>query len=130
MVKALMTSDAKAGGSEPCGKGTCQVCDQIITTSTFTTKACEEVFKVRGAPLNCNSEKVLYLLRCKMCNDTLYVGKAKTKFVFGLIFIKVNLAYTVFKVFTQILMIEKQLYLRRAKHINNFKKGRRFGNTN
>ena len=26
------------------------------------------------------SEKVLYLLRCKICDDTPYVGKAKTKF--------------------------------------------------
>ena len=51
--------------------------DHIITTNTFTTKACGEVFKIQGGPLNCNSENVLYLLRC---NDTPYVGKAKTKF--------------------------------------------------
>ena len=30
--------------------------------------------------LNCNSEKVLYLPRCKICDDTPYAGKAKTKF--------------------------------------------------
>ena len=54
--------------------------DQIITTSTFTKKVCEEVAKVRSGPLNCNSEKVLYLLKCKICDDTPYVGKAKTKF--------------------------------------------------
>ena len=35
-------------------------------------------FKV--GPLTVNSEKVLYLLRCKICDDTTYVGKAKTKF--------------------------------------------------
>ena len=76
-----------AGGSEPCGKGTCQVYDHIIstkilliTTNTFTAKACGEVFKFQGGPLNCNSENVLYLLRCKICDDTPYVGKAKTKF--------------------------------------------------
>ena len=54
--------------------------DHIITTYTFTTKACGEVFKIDIGPLNCNSEKVLYLLRCTVCDDTLYVGKAKTKF--------------------------------------------------
>ena len=69
-----------AGGSEPCGKGTCQVCDHIITTNTFTKKTCREVFKIQSGPLNCNSKKVLYLLRCKIRDDTPYVGKAKTKF--------------------------------------------------
>ena len=34
--------DDNAGSSEPCGKGTCHVCDHIITTNTFTTKACGE----------------------------------------------------------------------------------------
>ena len=29
----------------------------IITTNTFTTKACGEVFKIQSGPLNCNSEK-------------------------------------------------------------------------
>ena len=56
------------------------MCDHIITTNTFTTKACGLVFKIQSGPLNCNSEKVLYLLRCKICDDTPHVGKAKTKF--------------------------------------------------
>ena len=38
------------------------------------------VCKIQSGPLNCNSEKVLYFLRCKICDDTPYVGKAKTKF--------------------------------------------------
>ena len=80
LVRAALPKMDNAGGSEPCGKGTCQVCDHIITTNTFTTKACGEVFKIQSGPLNCNSEKVLYLLRCKICDDTPYVGKAKTKF--------------------------------------------------
>ena len=36
--------------------------------------------KVQSGPLNCNAEKVLYLLKCKVCGEALYVGKAKTKF--------------------------------------------------
>ena len=51
-----------------------------ITTNTFTTKACGEVFKIQIGPLNCNSEKVLYPLRCKIYDDTTYVGKAKIEF--------------------------------------------------
>ena len=65
-----------AGG----GKGTSQVCDHIDITNTFTAKTCGKVFKIQSGPLNCNSEKVLYLLRCKTCDDTLYVAKTKTKF--------------------------------------------------
>ena len=34
----------------------------------------------RFGEINCNSEKVLYLLKCKVCGDAPYVGKAKTKF--------------------------------------------------
>ena len=62
------------------GVGTCQLCDHIITANTFTTKACVEIFKIQSEPLNCNSEKVLYLLRCKICDGTPYVGKAKRSF--------------------------------------------------
>ena len=80
LVRAALPKMDNARGSEPCGKGTCEVCDHINTTNTFTTKACGEVFKIQSGPLNCNSEKVLYLLRCKICDDTPYVGKAKTKF--------------------------------------------------
>ena len=41
-MRAVLPKMDNAGGSEPCGKGTCQVCDHIITTNTFTTKACGE----------------------------------------------------------------------------------------
>ena len=71
-----------AEDSEPCGKGTCQVCDHIIANNAFTTNTCGEVFKIPSGSPNCSSEKVLYLLKCKICDDTLYVGKAKTKFRF------------------------------------------------
>ena len=50
MRVALPKTD-NVGGSEPCGKGTCQVCDHIITTNTFTAKACGEVFKIQYGSL-------------------------------------------------------------------------------
>ena len=111
-----------AGCSELCGKGTCQMCNHIITTNTFTTKAHGEVFEIQSGPLNCNSEKVLYLLRCKLCDDTPYVGKAKTKFLLQFnnykgkhqSFLKTNRMYhrsvfiqTMFKIATEVLMIGK-----------------------
>ena len=69
-----------AGSSEPFGKGTFQLCGHVITTNTFATKACQEVFEVQRELLNCNSEKVLYFLRCKIFDDTPCVVKAGTKF--------------------------------------------------
>ena len=61
-------------------KGTCQAYDYVIRTNTFTTKPCGEVFKIESGLINCNSEKVLHLLRWKIYEDTPYIGKAKTKF--------------------------------------------------
>ena len=46
LVRAALPKTDSAGGLEPCEKGTCQVCDHIITTNTFTTKACGELFKI------------------------------------------------------------------------------------
>ena len=69
-----------AGRSESCGKGNCQVFDYICDTDAFTTKACGETFKIQSGILNCNSQKVVYLLKCRICGEAPYVGKAKTKF--------------------------------------------------
>ena len=57
LVKATLTKIDNAGSCEPCGEVTCQVCDRIITTNTFTTKACGEVFKIQSGHRNCNSRK-------------------------------------------------------------------------
>ena len=43
-----------ARGFEPCAKGTYQVYDHVITTNTFGTKACGELFIIQSGPLNCN----------------------------------------------------------------------------
>ena len=59
---------------------TCLVCDSINITTTFTTEACQETFKIQKGLLNCDSEKVLYLLKCNVCGEVPYVGKTKTKF--------------------------------------------------
>ena len=65
-------------------KKTCLVCDSISTTTAFTTEAGQETFKIQKGSLNCDSEKVLYLLKCKVFGGVHYVGKAKTKFRYRL----------------------------------------------
>ena len=87
MVRALKTTlseqhnlkPMKTGKCEPYGKETCLVCNSISARS-FTTKAFRETFKTQSGPLNCNSEKVPYLLICKVCGEPPYVEKTKSKF--------------------------------------------------
>ena len=38
---------------------------------------------IESGILNCNSQKVVYLLKCRICDEAPYVGKAKTKFRAG-----------------------------------------------
>ena len=66
LVRAKLPKLDESGRCEPCGKKTCLVCDSISTTTTFTTEACQEGFKIQKGPLNCDSEKVLYLLKWKV----------------------------------------------------------------
>ena len=80
LVRAKLPKLDESGRCEPCGKKTCLVCDSISTVTTFTTEACQETFKIQKGRLNCDSEKVLYLLKCKVCGGVPFVGKAKTKF--------------------------------------------------
>ena len=77
LVRAALPKIDNTEGPEACKKVTNQVYDHIITTKTFTTKPCGEVFKIPSGPLNCNLEKSSYLLRCKICDDTSYVGKTR-----------------------------------------------------
>ena len=37
-------------------------------------------FKIQSDPIDCNSEKVVNIFKCKVCGETRYLGKAKTKF--------------------------------------------------
>ena len=68
------------GRSASCWKRNCQVCDFIYNTDTFTAKACSETFKIQSGIFNCNSQKVVYLLKYVICGETPYAGKAKMKF--------------------------------------------------
>ena len=79
-VRAALLKTNETGKCESCGKKICLVCNSIRATTTFTTEACGEVFKIQSGPLNYSSEKVLYLLKFKVCGEAPYVGKAKTKF--------------------------------------------------
>ena len=57
LVRAALPKRDNAGDSEPRGKGTCQVCDHITTTNSFTTKSCREVFKIPSGPLTVTQKR-------------------------------------------------------------------------
>ena len=62
-VRAVLTKTNETEICESRGKKTCLFYNSIRTTTTLITKTCGETFIIRSGPLNCNSEKVLYLLK-------------------------------------------------------------------
>ena len=51
LVRTALPKIDNAGSAEPCEEGTCQVCDYISITNTFTTKVCGELFKIQRRAL-------------------------------------------------------------------------------
>ena len=78
LVRAKLSKLDESWRREPCGKKTYLVCDSISTTPTFTTEACQETSKIREGPLNCDSEKVLYL--SLLCSSLFPVTKFRYRF--------------------------------------------------
>ena len=64
------------------GKKPCLVCHFVSTTTTVTKKACQETYIIQKGSFNCDSEKMLYLLKCKVCGEVPCTGKAKSKFLY------------------------------------------------
>ena len=60
------------------------VCNFISFTTTFTTEAYQEILKIQKSPLNCDTKKVLYLLKCKTFGEAPYFWNTKTKFCYRL----------------------------------------------
>ena len=56
LIRTTLSKVNESGRCEPCGKKTCSVCYSISTTTTFTTEACQETFKIHSSPLTCDCE--------------------------------------------------------------------------
>ena len=80
LVRVKLPNVEITGRSKSCGKGKCQVCDFICDTYTFSTKTCGETFKIQSGILNSNSQRVVYLLKCRICGETPFVGTVEIKF--------------------------------------------------
>ena len=62
------------------GQGTIRFVTLHAIQTLLTTNTCSETFKIESGILNCNSQKVAYLLKCRMCGEAPYVGKPKNNF--------------------------------------------------
>ena len=82
LVRAKLSKLEESARCEPCWKRTCLDCDSIGSSTTFTTEAHQETFTIQKGPLNFDSEKVFYLLKCNVCGEVSYVRKAETKFCY------------------------------------------------
>ena len=80
VIRAKFSKLEDSGRCEPYGKKIYLICGSLSTATTFTTETSKETFKIQKGTSNCDSEKVLYLLKCKVSGEVPYVGKAKTKF--------------------------------------------------
>ena len=71
------------GRSKPCGekKRFCELCKSVNVTFHFKKRDTDETFIILNGPLDCNSNHVIYLFKCKQCQYRFpYVGRTKTKF--------------------------------------------------
>ena len=101
-------------------------------------KVCGATFKIQSGILNCNSQKVVYLLKCRICGEAPYVVKTKKKFRARLIITKLhtgsinkNVVFMNIMGNTVImgLTIGSSHLLNNVKHTNSWKGGKHFGNT-
>ena len=54
-------------GSKKCGRVNCEVCHNLVDAGGFESTSTGEKFTIKKGPLNCNSDKVVYLVTCKVC---------------------------------------------------------------
>ena len=69
LVRTKLPNAEETGRSKPCAKRNLQVCNFIWDRDTFSTKACNETFKILSGPINFNFQKVVFLLKYKICGE-------------------------------------------------------------
>ena len=140
LVTAALLKTNETRKCESCGKKTCLVCNSIRATTTFTTEACREVYKIQSYPGKSNSEKVPYLLNLKCVLRLSMLKKPKLSSDIGSTTIKANIGlsekyprnfFMIIIVWMIIweLMIGILLFSSNVRHISNLKRGKSFGST-
>ena len=57
------------------GRSNCEVCSILVNSSQFSNMDKSRTFDIRKGTLNCNTDKVVYLMTCNICHKQ-YVGKS------------------------------------------------------
>ena len=80
-------------GTSRCnGRKSCQICPIVVEGDTFGNFNESRSFTNFSGPYNCNSQNVVYLLQCNICNKK-YVGSTTTSFDNGLMSISPIIAH-------------------------------------
>jgi len=74
----LSSSNQEEKGVFKCGRSNCQVCPLFKLGNVFESTNSRETYVI-NFKFGCNSENVIYLLTCKVCQKQ-YVGSTITKF--------------------------------------------------
>ena len=82
LLTTALPKTNETGKCVPYGNKTYLVCNSTRTITNFTRGACDEIFEIKSGHLICDSEKLLYILKFKVCGQVLYVGKGKIKFLY------------------------------------------------
>lgn len=80
LVRANLSNVETTEKSKSFARGNFQIHDFICDTDAFPFKACGKTFKIQTGTLNCNSEKVVYFLECRTCEEAAYDAIVKKKF--------------------------------------------------
>ena len=59
----------------PCGEEGCRVCPHVNASRSFYSTNGDEYEILKGG--ECNTRNVVYLLSCKMCKKSVYVGETE-----------------------------------------------------
>lgn len=59
----------------PCGEESCKVCSHVCTSRRFSSTNGDEYEILMGG--NCNTRNVVYLLSCRRCENSVYVGETE-----------------------------------------------------
>ena len=66
------------GGSKPCYKFRCVVCNFVETTDMYYSKSLKTFYPINAA-MDCRSKNVIYLIECNSCSMQ-YIGETKRTF--------------------------------------------------
>ena len=64
---------SSSSGSKPCNSRQCQTCHLVPNCQNFSGSVFEQTYSINSA-LDCNSENIIYLYTCKLCEKQ-YVGE-------------------------------------------------------